>query len=135
MDNYQKIVSQLDVFIKLDYENLTYQEMSEITTKIKILDQKLPSLDDLEVSDSKYQLTEVEKAKQALTDEILSKRSSFTPMEILSLIKSRVSIFSIFKLHDDLELNNAKITSELQLTNSKLEFLYRTLDKKSKKKK
>ena len=80
-------------------------------------------------------MTEVEKAKQALTEEILTKRASFSPTEILELVKSRVSLFSIFKLYDDLELNDAKLKSELQITNAKLEFLYRTLDKKSKKKK
>ena len=58
-----------------------------------------------------------------------------TPTEIMELIKSRVSIFSIFKLHDDLELNDANLKSELKITNAKIEFLYRTLDKKSKKKK
>jgi hypothetical protein len=94
----------------------------------------LPNLDDLEVSGSKFNLSDVERSKKALTDDILTKRSNFTPLDILSLIKSRVSIFSIFKLHDDIEFNDAKMKSELKITNAKLEFLYRTLDKKSKKK-
>ena len=119
----------------MDYEAITYKEMKEVTSKIKILDDKLPNLDDLEVPESRFQMTEVEKAKQALTDEILNRRANFSPTEILELIKSRVSLFSIFKLHDDLELNDAKLNSELRITNAKLEFLYRTLDKKSKKKK
>jgi hypothetical protein len=118
----------------MDYSVVTYQEMRDLTIKIKVLDEKLPNLDDLEVPESKFQMTEVEKAKQALTDEILAKRARFSPIEILDLIKTRVSVFSIFKLHDDLELNDTKLKSELKITNAKLEFLYRTLDKKRKKK-
>jgi hypothetical protein len=56
-------------------------------------------------------------------------------MEILDLIKNRVSIFSIYKLHDDMEFNEARLRSELKITNAKLEFLFRSLEKKTKKKK
>lgn len=38
----------------MDYEAITYKEMKEVTNKIKILDDKLPNLDDLEVSESKF---------------------------------------------------------------------------------
>lgn len=80
MENYKKILNELDHFLKIDYENLTYKGLGEVSAEISILDQKLPNLDDLELPESKFQLSEVEKAKQALTEEILAKRSSFTPM-------------------------------------------------------
>jgi hypothetical protein len=38
----------------MDYEAITYEEMKEVTSKIKILDDKLPNLDDLEISESKF---------------------------------------------------------------------------------
>jgi hypothetical protein len=50
----------------MNYETLTYEEMAEECRKIKILDSKLPSLDDLEMPKSKFQMTEVEKQKQQL---------------------------------------------------------------------
>ena len=38
----------------MDYECITYEKMKEISQKIKALDDKLPNLDDLEVSQSKF---------------------------------------------------------------------------------
>jgi hypothetical protein len=46
------------------------------------------------------------------------------------LIKERVSIFGIYKLHDEVHIQNSKLSAEIKVANSKLEYLYRQLDKK-----
>jgi len=51
--------------------------------------------------------------------------------EIIDMVKTRVSIFGIYNLHDDIETTNAKISADLKVANAKLEFLYRQLDKRS----
>lgn len=45
--------------------------------------------------------------------------------DILDLIKERVSIFGIYKLHDEVHIKNSKLSAEIKLANSKLEYLYR----------
>ena len=75
MDQYKKVLAQLNVYLEMDWSNLTYEEMRQMKSKIEILDQMLPNLDDLEISSSKFQLSEVEKAKQLQTEEILKRRA------------------------------------------------------------
>jgi len=100
-----------------------------------ILDQMLPNLDDLEVNLSKFTMSEAEKAKQAEIDEIMKKRTELSIVDILDLVKRRVSIFGVYQLHDQMEMNDANLRSEIKISNAKLEFLYRSLDKKSSKSK
>jgi hypothetical protein len=64
----------------------------------------------------------------------MKKRSELSMIDILDLVKRRVSIFGVYQLHDDLEMKDANLRSEIKISNAKLEFLYRTLDRKSTKK-
>ena len=56
-------------------------------------------------------------------------------VDILDLVKKRVSIFGVYQLYDDLEMKDANLRSEIKISNAKLEFLYRTLDRRSHKSK
>lgn len=49
--------------------------------------------------------------------------------DIVSLIKERVSIFGIYKLHDDMEESYTELKTDVKIAGKKLEFLYRSLDK------
>jgi hypothetical protein len=61
---------------------------------------------------------------------IVEKRSKLDFADIVSMVKHRVSIFGIFNLHDDLEMQHTKLGAEIKTANAKLEFLYRQLDKR-----
>jgi hypothetical protein len=61
---------------------------------------------------------------------IVNSRSQMSMSDIVALIKSRVSIFGIYNLHDDLEMKHTKLGSDIKTANAKLEFLYRQLDKR-----
>ena len=65
----------------------------------------------------------------------MKKRTELSVVDILDLVKKRVSIFGVYQLHDKIEIDNANIHSEIKISNAKLEFLYRTLDRKTTKKK
>jgi hypothetical protein len=65
----------------------------------------------------------------------MKKRSELSVLDILDLVKRRVSIFGVYTLYDELEMKDANLRSEIKISNAKLEFLYRTLDRKSTKKK
>ena len=100
---------------------------------MQVLDAMLPNLDELEVSSSLK--NEHEKVKQSNKDKILEERSKFSLNEIVALVKQRVSIFGVFNLYDEVYVNNSQLQSQIDLSNTKLEFLYRLLDKKRKGKK
>lgn len=97
-----------------------------IVKKMGDLDNMLPNLDDLEQSIG----AKVDPKKVTPADEILNKRANMDIFEIIDLIKDRVSIFGIYKLHDEVHIENSKLGAEIKLANSKLEYLYRQLDKK-----
>ena len=90
------------------------------------LDNMLPNLDDLEQSIG----ARVDPKKVTPADEILNQRANMDIFEIIDLVKDRVSIFGIYKLHDEVHIQNSKLGAEIKLANSKLEYLYRQLDKK-----
>ena len=90
------------------------------------LDNMLPNLDDLESSIG----SKVDRKKTTVADETLQQRASMSIFDIIDLVKSRVSIFGIYKLHDDVEFQNARLSAEIKIANAKLEYLYRQLDKK-----
>jgi hypothetical protein len=46
-------------------------------------------------------------------------------------IKDRLSFYGLFALHDEVELNTAKMKAEMHIQNEKLEFLFRTLAERS----
>ena len=97
-----------------------------IVKKMGDLDNMLPNLDDLEQSIG----ARVDPKKVTPADEILNKRANMDIFEIIDLIKDRGSIFGIYKLHDEVHIENSKLGAEIKLANSKLEYLYRQLDKK-----
>lgn len=97
-----------------------------IVKKMSDLDNMLPNLDDLEQSIG----AKVDPKKVTPADEILNKRANMDIFEIIDLVKDRVSIFGIYKLHDEVHIENSKLGAEIKLANSKLEYLYRQLDKK-----
>jgi hypothetical protein len=63
MDPYAHILTELEIYLNIDWEKCTYEETLENTKKMEILDQMLPNLDDLEINLSKFTMSEAEKAK------------------------------------------------------------------------
>lgn len=130
IEQYQSITDEIEKCINIDFENLSYDEVDENLKKMHDRDQMLPNLDDLEMNTNKFSLSEAEKAKNAELDAIINERTQFSLVDIVNLIKKRVSIMGIFNLYDDMEMNDASIRAEVKIANAKLEFLYRTLEKK-----
>ena len=85
----------------------------------------LPDLDDLEVSDNKFSAKDIEKHQADKINGIVEDRANLSLIEIITMVKKRVSIFGIFNLHDEIETTNARLTADLKVSNAKLEFLYR----------
>ena len=133
IDQFKPILEEIDKFLSVEYSNHTYEEISEVKNKMQVLDAMLPNLDELEVSSSLK--NEHEKVKQSNKDKILEERSKFSLNEIVALVKQRVSIFGVFNLYDEVYVNNSQLQAQIDLSNTKLEFLYRLLDKKRKGKK
>lgn len=71
---------------------------------MQVLDAMLPNLDELEVSSSHK--NEIEKVRQSNLDKILEERSKFSLNEIVKLVKQRVSVFGVYNLHDEVNINN-----------------------------
>jgi hypothetical protein len=97
---------------------------------MQVLDAMLPNLDELEVSTSHK--NEHDKIRQSNLDKILEDRSKFSLNDIVKLVKERVSVFGVYNLHDEVQMNNSQLQAQIELSNTKLEFLYRLLDKKRK---
>lgn len=112
--------------MEIDFSNHTYDQITKVTQEMADLDNMLPNLDDLESSIG----SKVDRKKTTVADETLQQRASMSIFDIIDLVKSRVSIFGIYKLHDDVEFQNARLSAEIKIANAKLEYLYRQLDKK-----
>ena len=133
IDQFKPILEEINKFLAIDFTDYTYEQVSETKNKMQVLDGMLPNLDELEVSTSHK--NEHEKLKQTNLDKILEERARFSLTEIVALIKQRVSIYGVYNLHDEVALNNSQLQAQIDLSNTKLEFLYRLLDKKRKGKK
>ena len=84
---------------------------------------------------SKFEQSQAEQARSREVDEIIEKRSQLSLGDIIRRVKERVSIFGVYKLHDDIEMNDVQLRAEIKIQNAKLEFLYQALAKRSTKKK
>ena len=65
-----------------------------------------------------------------ITD-IVNLRAQMSLDTIGLMIKKRLSLFSIFMLQDNFELNTVKMKAEMHIQNEKLEFLFKTLAERS----
>lgn len=108
-----------------DLTGSTYSQITETCEKMADLDEMLPNLDDLEVSDSKFSAKDMERHLHEKVNGIIESRATLSLGEIIDMVKKRVSIFGIYNLHDELETTNARISADLNVANAKLEFLYR----------
>ena len=106
LEQFKEILVEIDKFLKEDYENLTYDKTTEMVSKMKIMDQKLPDIDDIEVKWSKFEQSQAEQARNAEIDAIIEKRATLSIGDIIRLVKERVSIFGVYKLYDDIEMND-----------------------------
>ena len=95
-----------------------------------ILDQKLPNIDDIEVQYSKFEQSEAEKARNAEIDQIIAKRCKMDLHTIIEQVKRRVSVYGLYNLFDEIEMNDTQLRSEIKIQNAKLEFLYQALAKR-----
>jgi len=117
---------EISKFLAIDFGPYTYEQVVKTKEEMKELDKMLPNLDDLELATTKFSsLKEMDKMQNQELMNIVESRSNMTLTDIVGLIKSRVSIFGIYNLHDDLELKHTKLGAEIKTANAKLEFLYR----------
>lgn len=65
-----------------------------------------------------------------ITD-IVNLRAQMSLDKIGLMIKKRLSLFSLFMLQDNFELNTVKMKAEMHIQNEKLEFLFKTLAERS----
>ena len=64
MEPYAHILTELETYLNIEWDKLTYEETISQTKKMETLDSLLPNLDDLEINLSKFTMNEAEKAKQ-----------------------------------------------------------------------
>lgn len=126
IEQFKPILIEISKFLAIDFGPYTYEQVVKTKEEMKELDKMLPNLDDLELATTKFSsLKEMDKMQNQELMNIVESRSNMTLTDIVGLIKSRVSIFGIYNLHDDLELKHTKLGAEIKTANAKLEFLYR----------
>lgn len=126
IEQFKPILIEISKFLAIDFGPYTYEQVVKTKEEMKDLDKMLPNLDDLELATTKFSsLKEMDKMQNQELMNIVESRSNMTLTDIVGLIKSRVSIFGIYNLHDDLELKHTKLGAEIKTANAKLEFLYR----------
>lgn len=64
-------------------------------------------------------------------DRVVYERSTFSLGRIAELMKDRMSLYGLYALHDEVELNAVKMRAEMHIQNEKLEFLFKTLAERS----
>ena len=131
IEQFKPIIEEINHFLLKDLSDSSYEQVKEMCDKMADLDEMLPNLDDLEVSDSKFSAKDMERHQEEKVNAIIEKRARLSLGEIIDMVKKRVSIFGIYNLHDEIETTNARLTADLKVANAKLEFLYRQLDKRS----
>jgi ribulose bisphosphate carboxylase small subunit len=52
IEQFKPILEEINKFLKVDFSNHTYEEVSEAKNKMQVLDAMLPNLDELDVSTS-----------------------------------------------------------------------------------
>lgn len=135
IDQFQPIKEEIDTFLEMKVDDFTYEQVKDATEKMAALDEMLPNLDDLEANNQKSFLKDMAKHQEAKVNAIISKRASTSLTEIIGMIKSRVSIFGMYNIHDEMETTNAKFAAELNVSNAKLELLFRQLNTRRTRKK
>lgn len=106
LHQFKQIIEEIEAFQKIDFDSLTYEQTTQTLAKMKILDQKLPNIDDIEVQFSKFEMSEAEKARSAEIDAIIERRCQMSFSDILSQIRDRVSFFGVYNLYDEIEMND-----------------------------
>jgi len=94
---------------------MQFVDIEKYHLKMKGLDQKLPDIEDVEnmLGALRFQQPEAQKMMDDKIDEVINKRSQFTLGKITELIQNRLSLFKLFMLYDDVELNHVKLKAEL----------------------
>merc|ERR1711924_497924 len=64
-------------------------------------------------------------------DRVIHERFNYSLGKIAGLMKDRLSLYGLYALHDEVELNSVKMRSEMHTQNEKLEFLFKTLAERS----
>lgn len=131
-NEYKPILDEINVFLHADWETMQFVDIEKYHMKMEGLDQKLPDIEDVEnmLGALRFQQPEAQKMMEDKIDEVINKRAQFTLGKITELIQNRLSLFKLFMLYDDVELNHVKLKSELYVQNEKLEFLFKTLSER-----
>ena len=135
LEQFKDILNEISASLDQDFAAMTYEQTSEALRKMKVLDDKLPNIDDIEIEYSKFEQNAGLKARNADIDAIIEKRAQLSVSDVIALVKERVSIFGVYKLHDELQMQDLKLQSEVRIQNAKLEFLYQSLAKRISKRK
>ena len=93
------------------------------------LDQKMPNIEDVEdmLSAVKFEQPAAQRLMDSKINDIVQNRAQMSIEKIGSLVKKRLSLYSLFMLQDNFELNTVKMKAEMHIQNEKLEFLFKTL--------
>ena len=130
---YKAIFAELDQYLNADIKNMSFNDIKHLHGQMAILDGKLPNIEDVEdmLSAVRFEQPAMQKLMDAKINKIIEQRASLTPAKIGTLIKKRLSLYSLFMLQDNFELNTVKMKAEMHIQNEKLEFLFKTLAERS----
>jgi len=123
----------LELYLQKNYDAMNFREIEMNYKDMEILDQKLPDIDDVEdmLSAVRFQQPAAQKQMNKRINRVINERTYLSLGNIAQRMKDRLSFFGLFMLHDEVELNTAKMKSEMYIQNEKLEFLFKTLAERS----
>ena len=126
MENSELVVATIDKFLNEDYSHprFTYDEIQDLSERLESLVQSIQKLG----IDTTGIVDKTEQKINAILTEIIEKRSKMTFGEIITKIKEKVSIFGIYNLYDEFELQQAELNEDVKLQHHKIEFLERIIE-------
>lgn len=117
----------------VDLKTKSFNEIKNLAKQMHTLDAKLPNIDDVEdqLSAVRFEQPAMQRLMDSKINDIVLQRSELRLADIVQLIKKRLSLYSLFMLQDNFELNTIKMKAEMYIQNEKLEFLFKTLAERS----
>lgn len=117
----------------VDLKTKSFNEIKNLAKQMHTLDAKLPNIDDVEdqLSAVRFEQPAMQRLMDSKINDIVLQRSELRLADIGQLIKKRLSLYSLFMLQDNFELNTIKMKAEMYIQNEKLEFLFKTLAERS----
>lgn len=114
---FKDIFREVQLYIEMDIESLSFADIEKHKAKMESLDKKLPDIGDLEgmLSSVKFQQPLAQKMMDEKIEKVIQDRSTFTLGQVSELVRKRLSLVSIFQMYDDIHLENEKMNAELHI--------------------